>query len=439
LVGFKGKDKPTLENAQQKLYYARQSKNISIADPRLLYRLIVSEDFQRLFGRGPVNTDSWPRLEFAAPKLMYHDDPMIRRNIYSEKWLTPKTRNIVQQVITDVDAQIDFAAYAVSVYDPFYDMVDLSKATTLQKERFFRLMEAYCADNSVDYSVFKNDELKQRCRSIQIEAIQNKIDLMPDKVLSYFYLADLYYVKNMLDETLAVYSKLLRIKPNEAQAHNNVGAALTRQGRFDEAITHFTEALQVRPKFAEAHNNLAYALACQGKFDEAITHYTESLRIDPNNANAHSNLGGALARQGGPNEAITHCTEALRIKPDFADAHSNLGYALARQGKLDEAITHYTEALWIKPKFADAHSNLAVVLARQGKFDEAIKHFTEAIRIKPDLADTHYNLGIALTRQGKLDEAITHFAEAIRINPDLTEARKNLEKTLLLQKSKDKR
>ncbi|GAI21553.1 unnamed protein product [marine sediment metagenome] len=95
---------------------------------------------------------------------MYRDDPMIRRNIYSKKWLTLGTRNIIRQVITDVDAQIDFAAYALSLYEPFRNMVDLSKATPLQKERFFKLMEAYCADSSVDYSVFKNDELNKAAR-----------------------------------------------------------------------------------------------------------------------------------------------------------------------------------------------------------------------------------------------------------------------------------
>jgi spermidine synthase len=180
LVGFKGKDRLVLENAERKLSCIQQSKNVTLSDPKLLYRLIVSEDLQGLF-----------RLEFAAPKLMYRDDPMIRRNIYSKKWLTLGTRNIIQQVITDVDAQIDFAAYALSLYLPLRDMVDLSKATPLQKERFFKLMEAHCANNPIDYSVFKNDELKQRCRSIQIEAIQNKIALMPDKAASYLYLGTL--------------------------------------------------------------------------------------------------------------------------------------------------------------------------------------------------------------------------------------------------------
>ncbi|MHC4745684.1 MAG: tetratricopeptide repeat protein, partial [Planctomycetota bacterium] len=473
LVGFKGKDRLILENAERKLSCIQQSKNVTLSDPKLLYRLIVSEDLQRLFGPGPVNTDSRPRLEFAAPKLMYHNDPMIMRNIQSKKWLTPETRNIVQQVTTDVDAQIDFAAYALSIYLPVRDMVDLSKATPLQKERFFKLMETYCADNSVDYSIFKNDELKQRCRSVQIEAIESRIALMPDKAASHFYLASLYSEKGMLDEVVANCSKALRIKPDYAEAHHNLGTAFTQQGRLDEAITHFTEALRIKRDFADAHYNFGVALIRQGKLDEAITHFKEALRIKPDFVDAHNNFGVALVRQGKlneaithfkealrikpdfvdahmklafvlgrqgrPDEAITHFKEALRIKPDFVDAHMKMGFALAGQGRLDEAITHFKEALRIKPDFVDAHMKLGFALGGQGRPDEAITHFKEALRIKPNFADAHYNLGVALAQQGKLDEAIIHFTEAIRIKPDFIGAQKALERALLLQKNRNRK
>jgi spermidine synthase len=265
LVGFKGKSKLILENAQQKLSYAQRSKNVTIADPRLLYRLIVSEDLQKLFGRGPVNTDSWARLEFAAPKLMYRRDPMIAKNVRSEKWLTLETTRIVQQVTTDVDLQIDFAAYALSVYEPFHDMVDLSKATPFQKERFFKIMETYCTNDMINYGILEDEQLKQRCRSIQIEVIEDKIDSMPDKAISYFYLAGLYYEKGMLDEAIVNYFKSLQIKPDYAQAHHNLGAVLVQQGKLDEAVKHFTEALRINPNFTAAQESLDKALLLQNK------------------------------------------------------------------------------------------------------------------------------------------------------------------------------
>ena len=261
LVGLKGSQQLALDRAKQKLSCIQQSRNVTLRDPRLLYRLMVSEDLHRLFGQGPVNTDNRPRLEFAAPKLMQDNDPMIEKEIADKKWLSPETRNIVQQVTTNLDAQIDFAAYAVSLYEPFCDMVDLSKATPSQKERFFRLMETYAAKILIDYSIFRDDRLKQRCSSIQIETIEKNIELMPDKSLSYSYLGNLYYAEDMLDEAIANYSKSLQIEPGFASAHYNLARTLVEVDEIPAAITHLKEALRLRPNWVSPMNNLAWLLA----------------------------------------------------------------------------------------------------------------------------------------------------------------------------------
>jgi spermidine synthase len=367
LVGFKSSAGLVLDVARQNVIYAQKSANIVLSSPELLYRLVVSENLQELLGRGPVNTDNWSLLEFAAPKLMYYDDPAILKNIQTKKWLSPETKNIIERVTADTDAQIDFAAYALSVNAPFRKMVDLSKTSPPQKERFFRLLESYCTDDTVEFELFNDEELIQRCISVQIETIENRIGGVSDKALSYYFLADLYRRKGMLNEAMANYSKSLRLKPDNAEAHYNLGYTLVSAGRLGEAITHFTEALRLRPGFAAAHTELGYALAQQGRLDEAIEHFTKALRINPDNARAHSNLGVALVNQGKLNEAIEHFREAVRIEPDSAEAHSNLGAALAVQGRIDEAIMHFTEALRIRPDFVEVRKSLEEALAEKRK------------------------------------------------------------------------
>ena len=384
LVGLKGKDRLTLENAKRKLSYTQQSKNVTLYDPRLLYRLIITEDLQKTFGTGPINTDNYPQLEFAAPKLMYRNDPMIARNLQLGKWLSADTKNIAQQVTTNIDTQIDFAVYALSVHAPFTNMVNLSKATPSQKERFYKLIETYYANNTTPYSILNDDELRQRCLSAQIETIQNKIDSMPDKALSYFYLANLYGEKNMPNKAIENYFKSLQIRPDFAEAHTPLGILLTKQNRLGEAIKHYNEALRIKPNFADAHNNLGYALCLQGKLDEGIIHYIEALRINPDSEETHNNLGIAFAKQGKLDKAVTHFTEALRINPDSEETHNNLGIAFAKQGKLDKAVVNFTEALRIIPDYADAHRNFAQTLTLQGKPDKAAVHSTEALRIRSD-------------------------------------------------------
>ena len=436
LVGFKGKERLALQYAEKKLVHVGKSKNVTLTDPRLLYRLIVSEDLQGLFGQGLINTDNRPWLEFAAPRLMYQDDLQISKKVQANRriGLSAETRNIIQQIAANADSRIDFAAYALSLFAPFRDMVDLSNVTPLQKERFLKLMEIYSANNKLDYSIFKDNELKQRCLSIQIDVIENKIDLLPDRSASLSYLGSLYNMKGRASEAIGYYTEALRIDPYSAVTHNNMAIALTKMGRLDEAISHFSEALRINPWYAKSHHNLGFALAEQGRMTEAISHYSEALQIDPKYTKAHYNLGLALAKQGRLDEAISHFSEALQINPGHTDAHYNLGLALADQGRLDEAISHFSEALRINPKYTKAHNDLGVALAKQGRLDEAISHYSEALRTNPGYAEAHNNLGIALARKGKIEDAVAHFREALRIRPDFVGAQNNLKKALRLQR-----
>ena len=64
------------------------------------------------------------------------------------------------------------------------------------------------------------------------------------------------------------------------------------------AMAEFREALRLKPDSAEAHSNLGKTLVDQGKLDEAIAEYRSAMRLKPDFALAHSNLGDALRNQG---------------------------------------------------------------------------------------------------------------------------------------------
>ena len=387
LIGLKGNDGLILDNAQQKLSYAQQSRNISLLNPKSLYRLIASEDLRTLFGQGHINTDNWPGLEFVAPKQMYINDPMIERNIQSKKWLSQQTRNIVDEIIKDIDAQIDFAAFALSLHKPFHNMVDHSKATPQQKKRFVMLMETYCANNLVDFSIFKDDDLKERCFSLQIETIKSKLDTVPNKAVAYSFLGDLYCRNGMLDEAIAYYHKALEIKPDFAEAFYNLGFALSRLGRIDDAITKYQEALRIRPHYTRAHESLAIALSRKGRFEEAIRHFSEVLRMEPDDAKVHFNLAISWVLQGRIDNAITEYREALRLRPRWSMPLDSLAWIFAtsedprfRNGveaiRLAEQASKYTS--YKEPIMLDT---LAAAYAEAGRFNEALLAGEKAMQL----------------------------------------------------------
>ena len=119
-----------------------------------------------------------------------------------------------------------------------------------------------------------------------------------------------------------LYRHTLAVTRDNYLAHNNLGAALLKQGRVVDAIPHLQAALTIRPSYAEAHCNLGVALEKQGRLDEAIGHLNQALNLAPADAHPHAGLGAALLRKGQLDQAIGHLTDAVRLAPRDARASS---------------------------------------------------------------------------------------------------------------------
>ena len=74
---------------------------------------------------------------------------------------------------------------------------------------------------------------------------------------------------------------MMKITPDHASAHNNLGRVLAEEGRMKEALQHFFEAVKANPNYKEAHFNLAGAYAALEKHAEAAAEYEMVLRLDP--------------------------------------------------------------------------------------------------------------------------------------------------------------
>ncbi len=205
-----------------------------------------------------------------------------------------------------------------------------------------------------------------------------------------------YHRNQVWQDEITLWSDVVSKSPQHARAHNNLGAALGRVGRFDAALTQVQEALQIEPDYAEAHYNWGVALAGLGRPEEAVAHYQKALRLEPDHAKAHDGWGTALQLLGRFEESVAHYEHALRIEPDYADAHYNWGTALANLGRSEEAIAHYRDALRNKTNLAEAHYNWALAVQDLGRLAEAMTHYQEALRIRPDYAEAQYNLGVLL-------------------------------------------
>ena len=63
-----------------------------------------------------------------------------------------------------------------------------------------------------------------------------------------------------------------------------MGNVLKDQGKLEEAIEAYKKALSLKPDYADAYNNMGNALKDQGKLEEAIEAYKKALSIKPDYA-----------------------------------------------------------------------------------------------------------------------------------------------------------
>ena len=166
-----------------------------------------------------------------------------------------------------------------------------------------------------------------------------------------------------LDEAVACYRRALELKPDYAEAHDNLGNALKDQGKLDEAVACYRRALELKPDYAEAHNNLGNALKDQGKLDEAVACYRRALELKPDYAEAHNNLGNVFE---GPGEA----GRGGRLLPPGTGAEAGLcrgaqqpGQCPEGQGKLDEAAACFRQVVQrvVQPAVGGAPSDQEVL------------------------------------------------------------------------------
>ena len=226
------------------------------------------------------------------------------------------------------------------------------------------------------------------------------------------------------------------MKPDYAEAHNNLGAALRDQGMPEEAAACCRRALELKPDFAEAHSNLGNALKDLGKPDEAVACYRRALELKPDHAQAHYNLGNVLEDMGKPEEAVACHRRALELKPDFAEAHTTWA-VLCRRWAICGRGSSFRAALRHNPRFALAHYELAELLG--GKLPEedlaAQRRLLEQGSASgeqgswPDAQRLllHFGLARVLDARGEYAEAAEHLDRGpTRCNCPIGEARPGL-------------
>jgi superkiller protein 3 len=181
-----------------------------------------------------------------------------------------------------------------------------------------------------------------------------------------------------IDEAIAVLCDLVARRPNDIPNLVCLSGALKGRDRSPEVAAVLgqsaaasRESVRLQPDSAEAHTNLGIALLMQGQLDEAIAEFRAVQRLLPDNILMWEG-SGVRRVNGGFRTGFVR-----RDRPDtlLSILSDRLGNALRDQGKLDEAILAYREATRLMPHNPKAYCDLGGTLARQGDYAGALEMY----------------------------------------------------------------
>ena len=193
-------------------------------------------------------------------------------------------------------------------------------------------------------------------------------------------------------------------------------------GKLAEACALYREAVRLAPQWAKAHLNLGIALQALGDHAGAAGSYEKALALDPANAYAGYNFGKLRYERGAHAEAEALLRQALRSRPDFPEARLVLGCALEAQGKLENAAVELEAALALRPQDFGALFIHAGILRKLGRLDAAAGALRRALAVDPQSLDAHVLLFHVLEAQGDPAGAARELEAVLRQRPDWPEA-----------------
>lgn len=258
-----------------------------------------------------------------------------------------------------------------------------------------------------------------------------------------------------LDESIVLGRQAVALRPNEAQAHNNLGRSFLAAKRLAEAAGAFVSATEIQPRFAAAHHNLgktrqlegkdrdasasfAQALALApslenilaygqiqltlGNVDDAIKHAQKAVSLSPRSATAQLLLCGALTRNNQGAEAESHLRRAIELDTEGREA-LQIAFRQRPLGHIDEANASFRKAIEQNPRCVSAYTSLV----QNQKVTEADRDLVTALHAlledrevtPPELASIHFGLGKALEDLAEFADSMRHYDEANRITREI--------------------
>ncbi len=254
---------------------------------------------------------------------------------------------------------------AIAVYDEYESIIGLDENVIVQKQRLY----------------IKLGDIENATAEIQ-----KLIDNDPKEVRNYHLLAELYLTNDMLDEMEAVYEKLLKEDPDNAQALLNIAEMHRKKGNQEKALTYLKQAF--------------------GNADLAIE---QKIRI------LFPYLQNQQQDEAKKKEGFELAEILVSVHDKDARSHAIYGDMLYRDEQTEEALVEYDKAIAIDNSIYEVWQQVFFIHSDKRNYDALYQRTSEALELFPNQPLVYFFNGVSADQLKKHQEAV----DALEMGKDL--------------------
>ncbi|MEM1366756.1 MAG: tetratricopeptide repeat protein [Cyanobacteria bacterium P01_H01_bin.15] len=156
-------------------------------------------------------------------------------------------------------------------------------------------------------------------------------------------------------ESISAYTLALEQQPAQPKVLVNLAQKYLAVDQPDAAITALKQAIKLAPNFAIAHFELGEAYFAQEDYDRSIPAYALAVDHEPRNSEFRLGHGKALAKAGRHPGAIAVYKKLLTLQPDNALAYEGLCLSYHARRRYQQAIQSCQRAVIIDDSLSTAN------------------------------------------------------------------------------------
>lgn len=213
-----------------------------------------------------------------------------------------------------------------------------------------------------------------------------------------------------LSQAEQAFQHAIRLEPNRADCHYNLGNLYNDSGRHEEAVQAYRTSLSLENTSALVWHNLGIALRELEQLEAADSAMRKSVQLDPLNPDVWCNLGLVAHAYQNFELSKRFYLHSIQLDASHSGSWVNLGMSLLEEVKPEEALGALHQGHRLDPSSPDALFNLALTLLLLGDYNEGWRLYESRFTTKQFKDTPIPSSGTWIT---KLDELQRHASQGV--------------------------